>query len=215
MRREAPKHTPHPNPPPQGGRGFGGAFEMFPLPPCGGGSGRGVRQRTGEGRVARWHRHERGSCGAIQRRRKDACGRSSDSNKLVAIVFAAKCPSDLTSSISSASPGGSSSRSMVGSMATELSKTGRERHGWSDRDSASGVSGTTRCSAISKAFMTSSSHILRAASPHPNPPPQGGRGFAHAFDIFPLPPCEGGSGWGVSRRAGFGATTCSAKRQNA
>src|SRR3546814_6756796 len=36
---------PHPNPPPSRGRGKDGAPHRFPLPPCGGGSGRGVCRR--------------------------------------------------------------------------------------------------------------------------------------------------------------------------
>src|SRR5262249_41386138 len=37
---------------------------------------------------------------------------------------------------------------------------------------------------------------LARRTPHPNPPPQGGRGH-----LLSLPPCGGGLGWGVFRRS--------------
>jgi hypothetical protein len=217
VRVRALQRSPHPNPPPQGGRESRCAFDVFPLPPCGGGLGWGVPPHPAHAKVTRWRRHARGNCGAIRQRRKSACGRSFDSSRSTAIDFGDKSRLDLTSSTSSVSRADSSPKWMADSTTTTLRKTAREPRGWRDRTSMCCVSGTTRCSAISRASTKSSSHTSLAASPHPNPPPQGGRGFAHSSDVFPLPPCGGGSGsgWGVSRRAGVGATMSSAKRKDA
>ncbi len=181
------QRSPHPNPPPQGGRESPCAFDIFPLPPCGGGSGWGVPPYTRTAKITRWHRRARANCGAIRPRQKNVCGQSFDSSRSAAIAFDGKPRLDLTSSISSASPGGSSSRLMAGSMIVAPLKTMREQLGWSERDSVSCGFGTTRCSAISRVSTRSSSRISQAAaSPRPNPPPQGGRGLSDRCGHFPL-----------------------------
>jgi hypothetical protein len=207
LRISVPQSTPHPNPPPQGGRESRCAVEIFPLPPCGGGSGWGVRRRTGYANFAPCRRPAPVSSAAIRRKRKSGCGQSFASSRSTVIVSADRCRSVPMSSTSSALIDVSSSRSMADSMTAARLRTMRGQRGWSGRGSACCDSGTMRSSAMSRASTKSSPHISRmAASPHPNPPPQGGRGFEHAFGILPLPPCGAGSGWeAVAHRGALNA----------
>jgi hypothetical protein len=159
-------------------------IRRLPPPPLRGRVGVGG---AGDGRIES-HRSTRGTCARIQPKRRSACGSIfATSNSVTA--FAASSQSVRTSSISFVRRSASSSKSTAASIRRK--RTTNARIGLRNAVIASSDFGTTMCWAI----PTESGRPCRrycGSTPHPNPPPQGGRGNKLAVTPSPLE----GEGWG-------------------
>ena len=159
--------------------GYAQALPTFPLPPCGGGTGRGV---CTTGNVL-WPTSARDFCGKRRLKGNARCGSSYASVRSLDTAFAVRSRSDHSLQTSRARSGASSSRWTVAHMTTPLgaSKMPSVTRGLLRRDFACCVWRMARCWRIRRprsiGFESSSALVLRAnAPPPPQPSPIKGEG---------------------------------------
>ena len=150
----------------------------------------------------KWHPHAPAVCGAIRPKRKSQSGSISAINSSTDSAFAANSRLGRTSWISFARKQASSSKSTADNIHQSATTSGHV--GLKNAVIASCGSGTTTSLEIPKGFGRRSPSYCES-TPHPNPPPQGGRGKSDlaclgsefslapvtAFAIFSSPP-QGG-----------------------
>ncbi len=157
------------SPPSLWGREFANGIENRSPPSLWG------RVREG-GRIAQWQAKPHGGFERTQQRLSNAYGRGCAAGNSTGISFAARRPSEGTSSISSVPSAGSSSKSMVASMQGRLGAMRNARRGWKVRDTRSFDSGTTMSLEILTGWWKPSSpHFAKSKhTPSPALPHQGG-----------------------------------------